>query len=99
MSYETLIQQQSGLQEEIDAIKAQLDHATARLHTTGEYSDPQWYARAKAALRHKQRQMQALQQAIGRRAAPAKRSVSRQLNAISWRRHDAGLLQIYSTSC
>lgn len=34
------------------AIRGQIEHAQARQRTTGEYADPDWFRRAKGALRH-----------------------------------------------
>jgi chromosome segregation ATPase len=42
--------------EDIDArraqIKGQLEKAQAEVHITGQYADPDWFRRAKGALRH-----------------------------------------------
>ncbi|MCO7557818.1 hypothetical protein [Metapseudomonas otitidis] len=43
-------------------VKMQLDAAKGDLQATGRYSDPQWFARAKSALRWMSRDRQRLQE-------------------------------------
>lgn len=50
-----------ALDEEIGSIKTQLGNAKARRHTEKVWADPEWFARASAALRHKGRQRQSYQ--------------------------------------
>lgn len=56
-----------GLVNEIADIKGQIELATAKRFNDGVYADPDWFARAKYALRKKQAQHQATLAAKGRR--------------------------------
>lgn len=42
----------ADIDERRAAIKGQIEKAQANRHTTGEYADPDWFRRAKGALRH-----------------------------------------------
>jgi hypothetical protein len=53
------------LSEESGSIKTQLEHAKAKRYSQGEWSDPDWWARANAALRHMARQSQSYQLTLG----------------------------------
>lgn len=55
----------SCLDDVVNSIKAQIEAATAKHQTTGEYSDPHWYRRTKFAQRHKGKQRQLLQGKLG----------------------------------
>lgn len=48
-----LEEQIAEIEEVIAAIRAKLEKARAEVHLSGEYADPDWYRRAKAALRFK----------------------------------------------
>lgn len=47
------------------AIQSQIDTAVANFHATGEYADPSWMARAKAALKYKSREHQEMMRKLG----------------------------------
>ncbi len=64
---EHLLNVKDELQEAINNIKAQLDHAKAEFQATGTYADPKWYASANAALRAKRLTSQKLSREIGKR--------------------------------
>jgi len=66
---DALIEQQDDLEQSISEIKAQLEAAVARQKDTGEYADPVWFAKAKAALRFKGAEHQRLMRRISRRRA------------------------------
>jgi len=51
---------------EMAGIKAQIAAAKAHVHTTGEYADAGWFAKASSALRYKQAEHQRLQLLCGR---------------------------------
>ena len=56
------------VEEDIAAIRAKIDRAKADKIITGQYSDPDWYARVNAALRFKGMEHQRLQRIAGRLA-------------------------------
>lgn len=56
------------VEEAIAAIRAKIDRAKADKITTGEYADPDWFARVNAALRFKGMEHQRLQRIAGRLA-------------------------------
>lgn len=58
------------LEKEIADVRGQLEKATAHMLLTGEYADPDWFRRAKAALRYKGQEHQVL---LKERAALRKR--------------------------
>jgi hypothetical protein len=53
MNLETMIARQDEVEREIAEIKAQLEIAVAHHQATGEYADPVWFAKARAALRYR----------------------------------------------
>ena len=55
------------LDAETNKIRADVAMAKARVHTEGEYADPDWYQRATLALKMKNKQVETLRGAIGRR--------------------------------
>jgi hypothetical protein len=55
-----------ALDGEIADIKSQLDKAKARHKLEGVWAEASWFARANSALRHKQRERQALQIDLGK---------------------------------
>lgn len=71
-------QRLAEVEEDIAAIRAKIDRAKADKIITGQYSDPDWFARVNAALRFKGMEHQRLQRIAGRlarqeRAASARR--------------------------
>lgn len=67
------------LAEEMASIRAKVEKAKAGFRATGQYADPVWFAKAKAALRFKGVEHQQLQREAGRlraieRAATAVRT-------------------------
>jgi hypothetical protein len=72
-------------EQRLAEISAQLDAATAVLHATGEYADPTWFARARAAKRfigaeHQRllRHASELKKRLERSAAPLFVEIARQ---------------------
>ena len=61
-----LLQLQLELSEDIDEIEGQLEKAATKYNLTGESADPDWFWSAKRALAHKQRNVQAVNMALGR---------------------------------
>ena len=60
MSDEELVKALPVVEQSLADIRAQLDNARTRKVTTGEYADAQWYSRARAALRYKGIEHQAI---------------------------------------
>jgi hypothetical protein len=69
------------LDTELTNIKGQLERALDHRRSTGCFVNPDWYRRASAAQRHKGRQRQAHQLALG--------EVNRRLKAVEARARDA----------
>jgi hypothetical protein len=65
MKPEDIKQEMLVLDEEMNSIRAQIDHAKARRFKEGTFADPDWWARANSALRHKGRRRQELQNQLG----------------------------------
>jgi hypothetical protein len=66
------------LDEEMVRIEGHLGVAITRRELTGERADPEWFRRAKSALRHKGRLRQRVQERLG-----ALRRAERQANGVS----------------
>lgn len=64
---ENLDERELRLQGEIADIKAQIEGASARAASSGDYSDRDWYIRAKHALRHRTIEHQQVLKMIGER--------------------------------
>jgi hypothetical protein len=79
---EELLKLRDELQADADHIKMQLEHARARARQDNDYSDGDWYARAQAALRAKNREIQK----ITRKAAALRRQEKGSFN-MSYERH------------
>lgn len=56
-----LLNEKLDVEEEIVQIRGQISTAVANQKKTGEYADPDWFARAHAALRCKGREAQEIQ--------------------------------------
>lgn len=69
------------VENEIAVIKAKLDSVRAKHHATGEYTDPDWYARAKTALRFKGVEHQILQRAHANLRVAAERQHQNRVEA------------------
>jgi hypothetical protein len=65
MTPEDIKQEMLVLDEEMNSIRVQIDHAKARRFKEGTFADPDWWARANSALRHKGRRRQELQNQLG----------------------------------
>jgi len=61
MTRQQLLELKLLVNEEINAIKSQLEAAKTTQHQTGEYANPDWFRRANSALRIKQMQIQKIQ--------------------------------------
>lgn len=61
-----LLDRQGEVEREIADIKAQLETAQAHRIETGEYANPDWFRRAKAALRFRGVEHQRLQRTVAR---------------------------------
>jgi len=60
----------------IARIRGQIEHARSQVWTTGEYSDPNWYARARAALRFKGIEHQQILRALAERRREQRREAA-----------------------
>lgn len=56
------------VEAELDNIKDQLNRARVERASTGKYADPDWYWSATRAMKHKQRDIQAIQVEQGKRS-------------------------------
>lgn len=65
MTPEDIKQEMLVLDEDMNSIRTQIDHARARRFKEGIFADPDWWARANSALRHKGRRRQELQNQLG----------------------------------
>lgn len=63
---EELEAQREDLEFQIAAIKGQIEAAHARVYSEGTYADPDWYRRARFALRMKGAQHQHVLRELGR---------------------------------
>jgi hypothetical protein len=66
VTLEEMIARQDEVELEIADIKGQLEAAVARRRETGEYADPVWFAKARAALRYRGAEHQQLLRSIAR---------------------------------
>ena len=64
---------------EINDIKHQIAQAKADVIVNGVYSDPVWFAKANAALKHKQRQHQQILIELGKANREIKRNYQKRL--------------------
>lgn len=69
-------QRLAEVEEDIAAIRAKIDRARADKITSGQYSDPDWYARVNAALRFKGMEHQRLLRIAGRMARAERSAAS-----------------------
>jgi hypothetical protein len=77
---DNIIAEMFMLDGELTNIKGQLERAIDQRRSTGTFVNPDWYRRATAAQRHKGRQRQAHQLALG--------EVNRRLKAVEHRMRD-----------
>lgn len=64
---EVLLKLKLKIEHDLDRVKTQIDAAKAGVKANGEYSDPNWFARAMAANRGLGRESQAIQTELSRR--------------------------------
>jgi hypothetical protein len=69
------------IEADLASIRAQIEAANSRVWSAGEYSDPNWYARAKAALRFKGARHQQLLRMIGDARREQRRAKANQSEA------------------
>lgn len=72
MNLEEMLARQDEVEREIAEIKAQLEIAVAHYQATGEYADPVWFAKARAALRYRGAEHQKLLRDISKLRADAR---------------------------
>lgn len=56
-----LIMARVRVQEQYNEIKGKIESAKIRAKTTGVFSDPKWFSKAKAAMRHRALEMQKIE--------------------------------------
>jgi len=66
LSYEELIERKETLLMEADDIEHQLDMASALQKKEGEYSDPEWYAKAKYARKCRLREVERINRRLSK---------------------------------
>ncbi len=67
MSDIELLDLKASIDYDIAGISSQLENARANVHSSGEYADSSWYARATMAKRLKGQASQTIQNELGRR--------------------------------
>jgi hypothetical protein len=68
------------ISESIIWIKDQISHASSKARATGEYANPEWYNRAKTALRFRRFSLQRLQEIYGQLAKKERMVVAENKN-------------------
>lgn len=74
ISTEELERRLHGVTQELAEIKTQLDFAKSDAAETGNYSDPDWFNRARHAARMKGREHQLIQTELGKRKKAERRA-------------------------
>lgn len=78
MDRDELVARRDVVELEIADIRGQLDAAVSQQKETGQYADPNWYGKAKTALRYKGIEHQQILRELSRRREQARRKAHEQ---------------------